>query len=252
MSIQNSSYSKKDKVPYNTEINQFFVGREAKFNREILKVLTLERDLTAYEITSKLKDSIQTKIYYSTIFRRIRNLKNNAYWWIIVTGEKPSKKTEKSMFDTYGLSINGAIGLLSLEPNEYQLNKLTENYPLYLPCWLVQKLISKGADKSLVFEYIYGGLSEGLKQGKLSLNVSYGPMLTGISQSLMIKGRAMQKNGTWNNSLLITEEDLKQLVIDTEPLIKIISGWHEAIDFLSDPILRKMIADLLTYKKTKE
>lgn len=218
----------------NEELKQFFTGREAKFNREIIRVLALHRDLTAYEITAEVKRSHGSAVNYSTIYRRLRNIRDNAFWWVIKTGEKKGKKNPKSELDTYGLSLTGSLAFLTLDPKEDELDKLAENYPLYLPCWFVCRLVSKGIDKPLAFEYIFKGLAKGLEQRTLSLNMSYDFMLIGVFYSLLLKKRDMMKKGIWDSSLSLTDEDMRQFAIENEPLVEIIDGWDKAVDFLSN------------------
>ena len=154
-------------------------------------------------------------------------------------------KKQNQKLDTYGLANSGAYAFIIVNPDNVKLDTLMKNYPTLLTCWFAKRLLSKGASKEHVFDFIFRGLEEALLDRKFSLNVSFDYMFQAIIQCLSQKKHNMEKKGIDVSKLNFVEQDLIDLANDTTPHIQQERGWEKVVYYLSKDSRRQACVSLL-------
>jgi len=206
---------------HNPELDDFFKGRERALNRAILRLLAEEPGLNVYRICERVSASDFGPVRYSTVYRRVFDLSNEAFWWLHGGEVYASMRNPSIASRRFSLSLHGVLAFVALWYDDpVAVADLKRNYDLFFPVYFANRL-----NHSLADEWLFGGIGEVFRDGMLSINMSWDFFMIHATFHLARRRRVMEKEGKDVRELGITEELFTRFWKDTAKLPQ--SGWDK-------------------------
>ncbi|MDG6923943.1 MAG: hypothetical protein JRN67_11710 [Nitrososphaerota archaeon] len=211
----------------NPELDDFSKGRESALNQAIIKVLVEEPRLNIYAICKRVNDN-HFPVIYPTVYRRVVDLAEEAFWWLDDEGIGASMKNPAIQSRRFSLSLHGVLASVALWYNDpIVVRNLKKNYDLCFPIYFANRLNHPLADSWLI-----EGIGSAFRSDHLSINMSWDFFLIHAVFHLARRRRVMEKAGIDVRGLGINEDLLVSFWKDTAMLYE--SGWDKVTRML-DP-----------------